>query len=79
MSDTVKLIIEIPKETYLEIKSGFITRSALESAIAIKDGTPLDDVIEELKRANRTYPYTNRGILEAIVILNKRIGEGSEG
>lgn len=38
MSETVKLIIEIPKETYLEIKGGFITRNAIASAEVIKNG-----------------------------------------
>lgn len=57
MSDTVKVVVEIPKETYLEIRSGFITRNAIEAAEAIKNGTPLpkghgrlidaDEIIEQ--------------------------------
>lgn len=50
MSETVKLIIEIPKETYLEIKDGFIiVRNAVASAQAIKNGIPLDDIKAEIK------------------------------
>ena len=41
MSDKVRVVVEIPKETYLEIRSGFIARNAIESAEAIKNGTPL--------------------------------------
>ena len=44
MGDTVKLIIEIPKKTYLEIKDGLIVRNAIITAEAIKNGVPLDDV-----------------------------------
>lgn len=53
MSDTVKLIIEIPKVTYNDIKVGKIYSSLrdvpLESAEAIKNGIPLDDVKVEIK------------------------------
>lgn len=41
MAETVKVVVEIPKETYLEIRSGFIVRNAIESAEAIKNGTLL--------------------------------------
>lgn len=41
MSNTVKVVVEIPKETYLEIRSGFMARNAMESADAIRKGIPL--------------------------------------
>lgn len=41
MSDMVRVVVEIPKETYLEIKEGSIVRNAIESAEAIKSGTLL--------------------------------------
>lgn len=41
MNDTVKVVVEMPKETYLEIRSGFITRNAIEAAEVIKNGTLL--------------------------------------
>ena len=50
MSDTVKVIIEIPKETYLEIKEGFIARNAMASAEIIQNGIPLDSVKAEIEK-----------------------------
>ena len=41
MSDMVRVVIEIPKETYLEIREGFVTRNAIASAEAIKNSTLL--------------------------------------
>ena len=47
MSDTVKLIIEIPKETYEDLKSGKIYSSLCEApqglVEGIRNGTPLDN------------------------------------
>lgn len=54
MSDTLKIIVEIPKETYLEIKEGFITRNAIVSAEAIKNGIPLDDVKAKIEKKSAT-------------------------
>ena len=74
MSDTVKVIIEIPKDIYArckEYKLWSYDAETLEGAVA--QGTPLDDVKAELERANRMYPYTNHGILEAIAIIDKHI------
>lgn len=53
MSDNremLKVIIEIPKETYLEIKEGLITRNAIASAEIIQNGIPLDDVKAEIEK-----------------------------
>ena len=55
MSDTLKIIVEIPKETYLEIKEGFITRNAIVSAEAIKNGIPLDDVKAKIEKKVRPH------------------------
>ena len=73
----MKLIIDIPKGTYEAVKVGTINQ-VLEYKVwnAIKNGIPLDDIKAELERANRMYPYTNHGILEAIAIINKHIGKG---
>ena len=57
MSDTVKLIIEISKETYQDVvKNGFIYDEDNEDiSHAIKNGTPLDDVKAEIKRLKHQY------------------------
>ena len=61
MSETVKIIVEVPRETYLELKSGFMTRNALASAEAIANGTPLDNVKAEFVNL---YPKNYMGGLE---------------
>ena len=48
MSNTVKLIIEIPKETYKGIMLGKWDYNGL--AFYVKTGTPLDDVKEEIEQ-----------------------------
>ncbi len=50
MSDTVKLIIEIPKRDYEEIKKvGVFTFPRLSKAI--REATTLDDVIDKIDKA----------------------------
>lgn len=78
MSETVKLIIEIPEETYLEIKDGFIiVRNAVASAQAIKNGIPLEEIRAEIKNKYyaeeepTTYQMgTNLGLRLAVEILD---------
>ena len=53
MSETVKLIIEISKATYEDLKSGKIYSSLCEApqglVEGIRNGTPLDDVKAEIE------------------------------
>lgn len=49
MTDTVKLIIEIPKEIYKEaLKSGYSHLYDEDVANAVAEGIPLDDVKSEI-------------------------------
>ena len=75
MSDTVKLIIEIPKITYEDLKAGKIYSSLCEAPQGliegIQNGTPLDDVkteIEEYKHGNGNMFAC--GLTKAIEILD---------
>ena len=89
MSDTVKLIIEIPKELY-ENKKGYLTNmDAHMICKAVQNGTPLDDVITEMKKKKRFHVGSfeaddpiDYGIVigfdKAIAILDN-IGKESEG
>ena len=62
MSDTVKLIIEIPKTTYEDLKQGKIYSSLCEApqgvVEGIRDGIPLDNVKVEIEGADLLYPLT---------------------
>lgn len=59
MSDTVKLIIEIPKATYEDLKSGKIYSSLCEApqglVEGIRNGTPLEEVLADLKEEIKEY------------------------
>lgn len=61
MSETVKLIIEIDTKTYNDIKVGKIYSSLrdvpLESTNAIKNGIPLDDVLDKISADIRRMDY----------------------
>lgn len=82
MSDTVKLIIEIPKETYLGIRGGYVIKNTTKITKVIKNGIPLDDVKAEIMAKHfsivektdfdngRTYGYD-----ECLSILDN-IGKG---
>ncbi len=76
-SKTVKLIVEIHTETYLEIKEGSIVRNAMASAEAIKNGIPFDPIKEEIgyEYANTRgmYPEYASGLSHAYEIINKHI------
>lgn len=76
MSETVKLIIEIPKSALELLNTTGVDWLGAEHILsAVAEGIPLNDIKAELERANRMYPYTNHGILEAIAILDN-IGKG---
>lgn len=77
MSETVKLIIEIPKETYLELKSGFITRNAMVSAEAIKNGIPLDDVKAEISNID-SYERDGYWVMADVLKVLHNIGKGDK-
>lgn len=76
-SKTIKLIVEIPTETYLEIKEGSIVRNAMASAEAIKNGIPFDPIKEEIgyeyANTHGIYPEYASGLSHAYEIINKRI------
>ena len=86
MSDTVKLIIEIPKQAYELCKTlksdsddGIIGICAVN---AIGNGTPLDDVKAEIEQTIKDYDKSGdyrrvRGLWMALEILNN-IGKESE-
>lgn len=82
MSDTVKLIIEIPKDYYEVLskteviltsqRSGKTLMSVIYSAVA--NGTPLDDVRAEIdEQYDRVHPYNiyvAEGLEMALEIIN---------
>lgn len=49
MSDTVKLIIEIPKEVKADIDNGVIRRNIDKIYLALANGMPLDTVKAEIE------------------------------
>ena len=66
MSDTVKLIIEIPKEAKQafdnaesnDLKGGYYDHGGIIGK-AIQNGIPLDDVKAEIVALPKTYPFVN--------------------
>jgi hypothetical protein len=58
MSDTVKLIIEIPKETYKGIMLGKWDDNGL--AFYVKTGTLLDNVLDEIDEEIEQLPTNTR-------------------
>lgn len=79
MSDTVKLIIEIPEEEYKRMTEESIYSTHV-MICAIQNGTPLDEVTAEIHRANCYYHGTEygEGIDLCEKILDKHIGKESE-
>ena len=76
MSDTVKLIIEIPTDYYEIIKHDVENHlTDYRPFEIIGNGIPLDSVKAEMEHAYRMYPYTNHGILEAISIIDMYIAK----
>lgn len=81
-SDTIKLVIEIPKRDYEEIKNvGIFTFPRV--AKAIEEATTLDDVKAELQNLaddpwSVTFGSAKQGLESAIEILDN-IGKGDKG
>ena len=88
MSDTVKLIIELPKTTYEDLKQGKIYSSLCEApqgvVEGIRDGIPLDNVKAEIEEKISHYDHfqgsnTAHGLEIALEIIDKHIsGEGDK-
>ena len=79
MSDTVKLIIEIPKTTYEDLKQGKIYSSLCEApqgvVEGIRDGIPLDNVkteieAKEMVETNIERQFYNMALGDVIEIIN---------
>ena len=56
MSDTIKLIIEIPKAMYESVQNGTYCGTLYKE---LKNGIPLDDVKAEIVALPKTYPFIN--------------------
>ena len=83
MSETVKLIIEIPKITYEDLKAGKIYSSLCEAPQGliegIRNGTPLDSVKAEIKRME--YHMIDCDVLvsqEEVLEILDNIGKGDK-
>lgn len=72
MSETVKLIIEIPKVTYEDLKTGKIYSSLCEApqglVEGIRNGTPLDSVKAEIETALAKEGNTDTAKAQAIAL-----------
>ena len=87
MSDTVKLIIEIPKEDYKKLVNPYQHNEIWCNRLKrmVMNGTLLDDVIAEIKgeisrKANsgQWSEATIFGFTKAVAIIDKHIGKESE-
>ena len=83
MSETVKLIIEIPKITNEDLKAGKIYSSLCEAPQGliegIRNGTPLDSVKAEIKRME--YHMIDCDVLvsqEEVLEILDNIGKGDK-
>ena len=80
MSDTVKLIVEIPKKVFEARKTGEISPWVTVPILdAVQNGTPLDDVKAEIKeniatRESNKSMVRNVGLYLALEIIDKYIG-----
>lgn len=79
MSDTVKLIIEIPTDLY-EITKAKVDKNMTNtiSAVSIANGIPLDNIkteIEDLQNQNLFGMVSNYDLLNVVLeIIDKHIG-----
>ena len=80
MSDTVKLIIEIPKPMYENVQNGTYCGTLYEE---LKNGIPLDDVKAEIDQSpdlNPDYPMDKTIHISKwnVMQILDNIGKGSE-
>ena len=71
MSDTVKLIIEIPKPMYENVQNGTYCGTLYKE---LKNGTPLDDVKAEmtaLRYGSDTYKHAIDDVIEILDNIGK--------
>ena len=77
MSDTVKLIIEIPKTMYENVQNGTYCGTLYKE---LKNGIPLDKVTAEIE--DEAYLGVNdrycKGLHEALRIIDKHVGGEAE-
>ena len=83
MSETVKLIIEIPKKVFEVRKMGEISPWVTVPILdAVQNGIPLDDVkaeIEKLSNANPSYWHSGDMVeREEVLEILDNIGKGDE-
>jgi len=64
----MKIVIDIPREEYKNIKSS--TAPMIWAEHLIKNGTPLNEVLDKIKIEIASYG-TNSGMLLALEILDK--------
>lgn len=79
MTDTVKIIIEIPKAMYESVQNGTYCGTLYKE---LKNGTPLDDVKAEISAEAKGTMNDRRaeGLYTALKIIDKHIGKAeSEG
>ena len=67
MSDTVKLIIEIPKPMYESIQNGTYCGTLYEE---LKNGIPLDDVKAEIREQQKEYQEWGWAFDDVLEILD---------
>ena len=72
MTDTVKLIVELPTDKYLAVKTNIINDFIYD---AVKHGTPLDDVKTRMQKladapCNMVFGSASQGLEAAIEILD---------
>ena len=71
MSDTVRLIIEIPKPMYENVQNGTYCGTLYKE---LKNGTPLDDVKAEmtaLRYGSDTYKHAIDDVIEILYNIGK--------
>ena len=74
----MKLIIDISEDVYNDIKDGFYGDNQRRMAIAIGNGTPLDDIKAEIQDIYVGYRYGYEVMADVLAILDKHIGKENE-
>ena len=75
----MKIVIDISEDTYKRHKWRVNSDMCTELDIAVAKGTPLDDIKSEIERkANNGHDAYGAGMIKALYIIDKHIGERSE-